>query len=188
MSLCYKIILKFLITIIGTKSEVIWFKSNLIIVSPPAQSTRYTSTTHTGSSNQKNTSPFELTKVTIFDTANKFIAYVGTFSHGIRTICCEWGGIYILGMDGKVLPSINIFIAKSFVKKINDIFILITDSYIVLKKRTHRPNLKYYLRKIYICLQSILRIARNMMMQAFRKFLRNMAIIYIGILFKSLYN
>ncbi|PKC62550.1 vacuolar protein sorting protein VPS11 [Rhizophagus irregularis] len=86
----------------GTKSEVIWFKSNLIIVSPPAQSTRYTSTTHTGSSNQKNTSPFELTKVTIFDTANKFIAYVGTFSHGIRTICCEWGGIYILGMDGKL--------------------------------------------------------------------------------------
>ncbi|PKY50426.1 hypothetical protein RhiirA4_530320, partial [Rhizophagus irregularis] len=86
----------------GTKSEVIWFKSNLIIVSPPAQSTRYTSTTHTGSSNQKNPSPFELTKVTIFDTANKFIAYVGTFSHGIRTICCEWGGIYILGMDGKL--------------------------------------------------------------------------------------
>ncbi|GBC08910.1 hypothetical protein RclHR1_08490004 [Rhizophagus clarus] len=86
----------------GTKSEVIWFKSNLIIVSPPAQSTRYTATSSTGSSNQKNTSPFELTKVTIIDTANKFIAYMGTFSHGIRTICCEWGGVYILGMDGKL--------------------------------------------------------------------------------------
>ena len=84
---------------IGTKSGLTWFKSNLIIVSPPAQqSTRYS----TGSSLQNNNSPFELTKVTIFDTANKFIAYVGTFSHGVRTICCEWGGIYILGMDGKV--------------------------------------------------------------------------------------
>ncbi|CAG8559847.1 5223_t:CDS:10 [Funneliformis caledonium] len=91
----------------GTKSAVTWFKSNLIIVSPPAsQPTRLTTTTRTGLSLQNNSSqisvPFELTKVTIFDTANKFIAYVGTFSHGVRTICCEWGGIYILGMDGKL--------------------------------------------------------------------------------------
>ncbi|RIA82013.1 hypothetical protein C1645_881286 [Glomus cerebriforme] len=87
----------------GTKSSVTWFKSNLIIVSPPApQSTRHTTTSRTDSPLQNNNSPFELTKVTIFDTANKFIAYMGTFSHGVRTICCEWGGIYILGMDGKL--------------------------------------------------------------------------------------
>ncbi|CAI2179070.1 378_t:CDS:10 [Funneliformis geosporum] len=91
----------------GTKSAVTWFKSNLIIVSPPAsQPTRLTNTTRTGLSLQNKPSqisvPFELTKVTIFDTANKFIAYMGTFSHGVQTICCEWGGIYILGMDGKL--------------------------------------------------------------------------------------
>ena len=78
---------------------MIWFKSNLIIVSPVPQSSR----NNTVSSLPSSSSPFELTKVTIFDTANKFIAYMGTFSHGgVRTICCEWGGIYILGMDGKV--------------------------------------------------------------------------------------
>ncbi|CAG8460462.1 14103_t:CDS:10 [Acaulospora morrowiae] len=92
----------------GAKSFVTWFKSNLIIVSPPAsQPTRLTASTRSALSiNPGNPSqqfaPYELTKVTIFDTTNRFIAYMGTFSPGVRTITCEWGGIYILGMDGKL--------------------------------------------------------------------------------------
>ncbi|RHZ69860.1 hypothetical protein Glove_277g41 [Diversispora epigaea] len=86
----------------GAKSSVTWFKSNLIIVSPPvSQPTRVATASRSGSSSQPPV-PYEFTKVTIFDTANKFIAYMGTFSHGVRTITCEWGGIYILGMDGKL--------------------------------------------------------------------------------------
>ncbi|CAG8448752.1 2420_t:CDS:10 [Acaulospora colombiana] len=92
----------------GAKSFVTWFKSNLIIVSPPAsQPTRLTASTRSalsvnpGNPSQQFTS-YELTKVTIFDTTNRFIAYMGTFSPGVRTITCEWGGIYILGMDGKL--------------------------------------------------------------------------------------
>ncbi|CAG8751332.1 12664_t:CDS:2, partial [Cetraspora pellucida] len=82
--------------------------SNLIIVSPPiSQPTRLTSTTRSAlsigsGSTPTQSAPYELTKVTIFDTANKFISYIGTFSHGVRMIICEWGGIYILGMEGKL--------------------------------------------------------------------------------------
>ncbi|CAG8604564.1 4777_t:CDS:10, partial [Ambispora gerdemannii] len=96
----------------GTKTSVIWFKFYLIIVSPPAsQPTRLTVSTRPALSLGANntTSPatpksptYELTKVTIFDTVNKFIAYVGNFSQGVRTITCEWGAVYILGMDGKL--------------------------------------------------------------------------------------
>ncbi|CAG8787311.1 21745_t:CDS:10, partial [Dentiscutata erythropus] len=92
----------------GTKSSVTWFKSNLIIVSPPiSQPTRLTTSTRSAlsigaGSTAKQSAPYELTKVTIFDTANKFISYIGTFSHGVRMIICEWGGIYILGMEGKL--------------------------------------------------------------------------------------
>ncbi|CAG8474557.1 8204_t:CDS:10 [Ambispora leptoticha] len=95
----------------GTKTSVIWFKYYLIIVSPPvSQPTRLTASTRSALSlginnntTPKSTPPaYELTKVTIFDTVNKFIAYVGNFSQGVRTITYEWGAIYILGMDGKL--------------------------------------------------------------------------------------
>ncbi|CAJ0917859.1 15143_t:CDS:10 [Entrophospora sp. SA101] len=84
--------------------DVTWFKSYLIIVAPPvSQPTRLTTTTRSalsilpGSSQhhqqqqQSSSTLYELTKVTIFDTANKVIAYMGTFSYGVRTITCEWG-------------------------------------------------------------------------------------------------
>ncbi|KAI9272896.1 hypothetical protein BDA99DRAFT_545733 [Phascolomyces articulosus] len=87
------------------KSSLTWFKSNyLVIVSPPV-----TTTSHLGGSSRtslsfgpKRNAMSEFTKVTIFDTANKFIAYVGTFVGGIRGIFCEWNSVWIVGMDGKV--------------------------------------------------------------------------------------
>lgn len=44
----------------------------------------------------------ELTKLTIFDTVNKFVAYVGTFVGGIRGVFCEWNAVWVVDMDGKV--------------------------------------------------------------------------------------
>ncbi|KAI8144964.1 hypothetical protein BJV82DRAFT_644062 [Fennellomyces sp. T-0311] len=88
------------------KSSLTWFKSNyLVIVSPPV-----TTSTHLSSATRstlsfgpkRNAAVSELTKITIFDTANKFIAYVGTFVGGIRGVFCEWNSVWIVGMDGKV--------------------------------------------------------------------------------------
>ncbi|KAG9302922.1 hypothetical protein G9A89_022339 [Geosiphon pyriformis] len=90
----------------GSKTSMIWFKSYLIIVSPPvSQPKKLTALTRPALSlgpTTKPSTPYELTKVTIFDTVNRFIAYVGNFSQGVRTITCEWGAVFLLGMDGKL--------------------------------------------------------------------------------------
>ncbi|OAC97684.1 hypothetical protein MUCCIDRAFT_154612 [Mucor lusitanicus CBS 277.49] len=87
------------------KSSLTWFKSSyLVIVSPPVTTSAHLSSGARASLNfnPKRTSTNELTKIAIFDTANKFVAYVGTFLGGIRGIFCEWNSIWIVGMDGKL--------------------------------------------------------------------------------------
>ncbi|KAI9033781.1 hypothetical protein CLU79DRAFT_725381 [Phycomyces nitens] len=87
------------------KSSLTWFKSNyLVIVSPPVTTSTQLSSATRASFNFKSTSggTTELTKVTIFDTANKFVAYVGTFIGGVRGVFCEWNAVWIVGMDGKI--------------------------------------------------------------------------------------
>ena len=45
----------------------------------------------------------DVSKVTIFDLENKFIAYSeSTFTEGVRDVICDDEHIYILGNDGKV--------------------------------------------------------------------------------------
>ncbi|CEP09879.1 hypothetical protein [Parasitella parasitica] len=87
------------------KSSLTWFKSSyLVIVSPPVTTSAHLSSGARASLNfnPKRTSTSELTKIAIFDTANKFVAYVGTFLGGIRGLFCEWNSIWIVGMDGKL--------------------------------------------------------------------------------------
>ncbi|KAI8352515.1 hypothetical protein BD560DRAFT_408869 [Blakeslea trispora] len=88
------------------KSSLTWFKSNyLVIVSPPVMTSANLSSSGARASlsiNSKRTSTNELTKIAIFDTANKFIAYVGTFLGGIRGVFCEWNSVWIVGTDGKL--------------------------------------------------------------------------------------
>jgi hypothetical protein len=38
----------------------------------------------------------------VFDLENKFVAYTGTFTHGVRAVFSAWGNIFILGNDGNV--------------------------------------------------------------------------------------
>ena len=100
------------------KSSLTWFKSNyLVIVSPPVTTTSHLSSAARPalSFSAKRNAMSEFTKVTIFDTANKFIAYVGTFVGGIRGVFCEWNSVWIVGMDGKV----NIFIYTYILKMID---------------------------------------------------------------------
>jgi vacuolar protein sorting-associated protein 11 len=44
----------------------------------------------------------DVTKLTIFDLENKFVAYSGTFTEGVREVMSAWGQIYVLSNDGKV--------------------------------------------------------------------------------------
>ncbi|KAI9312216.1 hypothetical protein BX666DRAFT_1866701 [Dichotomocladium elegans] len=88
------------------KSSMTWFKSNyLVIVSPPVTTTSNilsSGRSTLGFSSGRGSPMNELTKVTIFDTANKFIAFVGTFVGDIRGVFCEWNSVWIVGTDGKV--------------------------------------------------------------------------------------
>jgi hypothetical protein len=93
------------------KTALTWFKSTyLIITSPPLSSTvpsyrpgsaRTANINFTPQPGQQ-TSSSDLTRLTIFDTANKFVAFKDSFIGGIRGVVCEWGSIWIFGLDNKV--------------------------------------------------------------------------------------
>ncbi|GJJ12060.1 hypothetical protein Clacol_006301 [Clathrus columnatus] len=44
----------------------------------------------------------DITRVTIFDVENKFIAYTDTFEEGVRNIFCQWEQVFVLTTDGKL--------------------------------------------------------------------------------------
>ncbi|KAG0213127.1 hypothetical protein BGX28_004953 [Mortierella sp. GBA30] len=83
----------------GAKTFISFYKSYLVLVSPPniPQAASRTFGVHSSAVSANDT-----TKLTIIDTLNKFTAYQATFSHGIRSVVCEWGSIYIVENGGKV--------------------------------------------------------------------------------------
>ncbi|KAI7820795.1 hypothetical protein BC939DRAFT_217617 [Gamsiella multidivaricata] len=83
----------------GPKTSISFYKSYLVLVSPPnipAAASR------TFGVNSAAVSANDTTRLTIIDTANKFTAYQATFTQGIRSVICEWGSIYIVENGGKV--------------------------------------------------------------------------------------
>lgn len=44
----------------------------------------------------------DVSKVTVFDIENKFVAYSGTFVDGVRDVMSEWGNVFVVTNDGKV--------------------------------------------------------------------------------------
>ena len=48
----------------------------------------------------------DITKVTVFDPENKLVAFSGTFVQGVREVVSQWGDIYILSNDGKVISQL----------------------------------------------------------------------------------
>ncbi|KAI1314698.1 hypothetical protein EDD11_001867 [Mortierella claussenii] len=83
----------------GPKTFISFYKSYLVLVSPPnipAAASR------TFGIDSASVSANDTTKLTIIDTVNKFTAYQATFSQGIRSVICEWGSIYIVENGGKV--------------------------------------------------------------------------------------
>ena len=75
----------------------------VVIVSPPfAPSAVSTSATVRDFVAAAATPPTDdITKVTVLDLDNKFVAYSGTFNAGVREVFSASGQIYILTNDGK---------------------------------------------------------------------------------------
>ncbi|PFH46708.1 hypothetical protein AMATHDRAFT_7477 [Amanita thiersii Skay4041] len=89
----------------GHKSSIHTHRNYLVIVSPPftptAQSTSATVRKYVA--HTANASESDITKVTVFDLENKYVAYNGTFTQGVREVISQWGQIYILTNDGDLL-------------------------------------------------------------------------------------
>ncbi|KAI8601539.1 hypothetical protein EDD21DRAFT_105583 [Dissophora ornata] len=83
----------------GPKTFISFYKSYLVLVSPPNISI---SASRTFGINSVAVSANDTTRLTIIDTANKFTAYQATFSQGIRSVICEWGSIYVVENGGRV--------------------------------------------------------------------------------------
>ncbi|KAG0324131.1 hypothetical protein BGZ99_002190 [Dissophora globulifera] len=83
----------------GPKTFISFYKSYLVLVSPPNITM---AASRTFGINSSAVSANDTTKLTVIDTANKFTAYQATFPQGIRSVICEWGSIYIVENSGKV--------------------------------------------------------------------------------------
>jgi vacuolar protein sorting-associated protein 11 len=54
----------------------------------------------------------------VFDLENKFVAYTGTFTQGVRAVFSAWGNIFILGNDG----SVSVVFTRNYSKRIPSAF------------------------------------------------------------------
>ncbi|KAE9408738.1 hypothetical protein BT96DRAFT_970615 [Gymnopus androsaceus JB14] len=88
----------------GTKSSVHLHSSYLVIVSPPfVPSASAASGTVRNFVRTTGDDTSEITKVVVFDPANKFVAYSGTFTQGVREIIsAPWGDLYVLSNNGEL--------------------------------------------------------------------------------------
>lgn len=97
----------------GHKSSIHTHLNYLVIVSPPFfpnAATANGATMRNFVATTQLSDRTDVSKVTIFDLENKFVAYSGPFAEGVRAIVSEWGHIYVLTNDGKVsaaLPQIK---------------------------------------------------------------------------------
>ncbi|KAF5383483.1 hypothetical protein D9757_006137 [Collybiopsis confluens] len=89
----------------GNKSAIHLHSSYLVIVSPPfVPSASAASATVRNFVRATGDDTSEITKVTVFDPANKFVAYTGTFTQGVRElISAPWGELYVLSNNGELM-------------------------------------------------------------------------------------
>ncbi|THH12547.1 hypothetical protein EW146_g7591 [Bondarzewia mesenterica] len=89
----------------GHKSSVHTHLNYLVIVSPPFQpsaSAASATVRNFVARNGATAGGSDITKVTVFDLENKFVAYSGTFAEGVRAIISQWECIYVLSNDGNL--------------------------------------------------------------------------------------
>lgn len=89
---------------LGRKSSIHTHLSYLVIVSPPfiPSASSASATVRNFVARSTNTQETDITKVTVFDSENKIVAYTGPFRQGVRAVVSQWGNIYVLTSDGQV--------------------------------------------------------------------------------------
>ncbi|KAF8575784.1 hypothetical protein K439DRAFT_1397850 [Ramaria rubella] len=106
----------------GHKSSVQSHLNYLVIVSPPMSVSASHASATVRNFAARSSANTDITKLTVFDVENKFIAYSGTFTDGVRDVFCEWGQIFVLSNDGKLFnlqekpttAKLDILFQKSF--------------------------------------------------------------------------
>lgn len=90
--------------ITGKKVAVHTHRNYMVIVSPPIAPsvTAASATVRNLAAKSKSADNAEITKLTVFDLENHFVAYTGTFTTGIREVFSAHGQIYALANDGSV--------------------------------------------------------------------------------------
>jgi hypothetical protein len=75
----------------------------LVVVSPPVAPTAgAASLTIRNAAAAAAARAGEVGKVTVFDPANKLVAFSDTFRGGVRAVFAQWAGLYVLTNDGAV--------------------------------------------------------------------------------------
>ena len=95
----------------GNKSLIHTHLNYAVIVSPPAapSAASASATVRNYVARQpQEPSRTDVSKVTVFDIENKFIAYSGVFANGVRSVFSEWGNIYVLTNGGQVCPPLKV--------------------------------------------------------------------------------
>ncbi|GJE99815.1 hypothetical protein PsYK624_160870 [Phanerochaete sordida] len=87
----------------GHKSAVYAHRNYLVIVSPPFTPAASAPSATVRNFVKNNDVHTDISKVVVFDLENKFVAYSGTYTAGIRDIFSADGQIYLLSNDGKLL-------------------------------------------------------------------------------------
>ncbi|CDO70329.1 hypothetical protein BN946_scf184843.g18 [Trametes cinnabarina] len=87
----------------GPKSSIHTHRNYIVIVSPP-----FTPSASAASATVRNfvakggaSTGSDITKVTVFDPENQYVAHSGTFTEGVREVFSAWGKLYVLSNDGK---------------------------------------------------------------------------------------
>ncbi|KAI0263429.1 hypothetical protein BC834DRAFT_971409 [Gloeopeniophorella convolvens] len=85
----------------GPKTSVHTHLNYLVIVSPPLTATASSASATLRNFATRNAGA-EVTKVTVFDLENKFVAHSEPFTAGVREVFSAWGNVYVLANDGSL--------------------------------------------------------------------------------------
>ncbi|KAH9980920.1 hypothetical protein BGW80DRAFT_1267217 [Lactifluus volemus] len=88
----------------GPKTSVHTHLNYLVIVSPPltANAASASATIRNFAARNLGVNGTEVTKVTVFDLENKFVAHSEPFTEGVREVFSQWGNIYVLSNEGNL--------------------------------------------------------------------------------------
>ncbi|KAI0374590.1 hypothetical protein BV20DRAFT_934950 [Pilatotrama ljubarskyi] len=89
----------------GPKSSIYTHRNYIVIVSPPftASASAASATVRNFVAKSSVAPGADITKLTVFDPENQYVAHSGTFTEGVREVFSAWGKLYALSNDGKLL-------------------------------------------------------------------------------------